>query len=191
MPNQPNDRTRIESVRNPAEDYATYLARYIRAASELNGADDLSGISASKREAMTLALMQINEAEAAEAAEAKRTVLAVRANLVARGVEITHAAQNKIKALRRAADQLPDVLAANPKLFDGRTSADTIASMVISRVADDDLAGARSKSQDKPADEVEVLINVAEKSIKFEVAGVEYPTLKAAVDAANTKGEAQ
>lgn len=189
MPNQPNNRT--ESVRNPAEDYATYLARYIRAASELNGADDLSGISASKREAMTLALMRINEAEAEEAEEAKKTALAVRANLVARGVEITHAAQNKIKALRRAADQLPDVLASNPKLFDGRTSADTIASMVISRVADDDLAGARSKSQDKPADEVEVLINVAEKSIKFEVAGVEYPTLKAAVDAANTKGEAQ
>ena len=189
MPNQPNNRT--ESVRNPAEDYATYLARYNRAAAELNGADDLSGISEAKREAMTLALMQINEAEAAEAEEAKKTVLAVRANLVARGVEITHAAQNKIKALRRAADQLPDTLAANPKLFDGRTSVDTIATMMISKVADDDLAGARSKPQDKPADEVEVLIDAAGTRIKFKVAGVEYPTLLDAIEATMRRGESQ
>lgn len=187
MPNQPNDRTRIESVRNPAEDYATYLARYNRAAAELNGADDLSGISEAKREAMTLALMRINEAEASEAAEAKKTVLAVRANLVARGVEVTHTAQNKIKVLRRAADQLTDTLAANPKLFDGRTSADTIATMMISKVADDDLASARSK----PADEVEVLIDAAGTRIKFKVAGVEYATLLDAIEATMRRGESQ
>lgn len=198
---------------NAVEGYNEYLARYNKADAELEMTTDLSDISAEKREKMTRVLMEINAYEAAEVAEAEKLKAdelecAVRGRLAEMSLAAIKRASTRVRSTTRAAQNISTVRKNNPKLFAGRNDARTIAAMLAARAEDDVNAEDRHEALLKEHREklsverrehhaangkhaADVVINLAEKSIKFEVAGVEYPTLKAAVDAAKTKGEAQ
>lgn len=198
---------------NAIEGYNEYLARYNKADAELEMTMDLSDISVEKREKMTRVLMEINAYEAAEVAEAEKLKAeklkadelecAVRGRLAEMSLAAIKRASTRVRSTTRAAQNISAVRKNNPKLFAGRNDARMIAAMLAARAEDDVNAEDRHEALLKEHRErrehhaangkhaADVVINLAEKSIKFEVAGVEYPTLKAAVDAANTKGEAQ